>query len=164
MDEVMYCEKCGDVGHIFFSKKCKQCNIKKKMLPENTKYKYHIFVEDWSVCSHEEKKRRTNEFVIGELLNNPLFSIADYKRQINEEEELYKRIEYLRKQQMLKQQSKNLEKMRRENISVSCPYCKSTNTSKITTTSKAIHTMAFGIYSVNRNSKEWHCNNCKSDF
>ena len=46
MDEVMYCEKCGHVGHIVFSKKCKNCGTKMKLLPENLKYKYHIFVED----------------------------------------------------------------------------------------------------------------------
>ena len=38
----MYCEKCGHVGHIVFSKKCKNCGTKMKLLPENLKYKYHI--------------------------------------------------------------------------------------------------------------------------
>ena len=49
-------------------------------------------------------------------------------------------------------------------VIVTCPYCKSTDTKKITVTSKAIHTAAFGIFSIGRNSKQWHCNNCKSDF
>lgn len=47
---------------------------------------------------------------------------------------------------------------------VQCPYCKSTNTKKITTTSKAVHTALFGIFSMGRNSKQWHCDNCGSDF
>ena len=47
---------------------------------------------------------------------------------------------------------------------ITCPYCKSTDVKKITVTSKAIHTAAFGIFSIGRNSKQWHCNNCKSDF
>lgn len=47
---------------------------------------------------------------------------------------------------------------------VSCPYCYSTNTKKITNTSKAVHTALFGIFSVSRNSKNYHCNNCNSDF
>lgn len=51
-------------------------------------------------------------------------------------------------------QSKNVE----------CPYCHSTDTKKISTTSKAVHTALFGIFSVSRNSKQWHCNNCNSDF
>lgn len=47
---------------------------------------------------------------------------------------------------------------------VECPYCHSTNTKKITNLSKAAHTAMFGIFSIGRNSKEWHCNNCNSDF
>lgn len=47
---------------------------------------------------------------------------------------------------------------------VECPYCHSTNTNKITNTSKAVHTAMFGIFSISRNSKQWHCNQCGSDF
>ena len=47
---------------------------------------------------------------------------------------------------------------------VECPYCHATNVSKITVTSKAVHTAIFGIFSMGRNSKQWHCNNCNSDF
>lgn len=47
---------------------------------------------------------------------------------------------------------------------VTCPYCKSTNTSKITIANKAAHTAVFGIWSMGRNAKQWHCNKCKSDF
>lgn len=44
-----------------------------------------------------------------------------------------------------------------------CPYCHSKNTKKITTTAKAINTAVFGIFGTKRH-KQWHCNNCKSDF
>lgn len=47
---------------------------------------------------------------------------------------------------------------------IECPYCHSTNTKKISAMSKAAHTAVFGIYSMGRNSKEWHCNSCGSDF
>ena len=47
---------------------------------------------------------------------------------------------------------------------VECPYCHSTDTKKITNTSKAVHTALFGVFSVSRNSKNYHCNNCGSDF
>ncbi|MDE5802383.1 MAG: hypothetical protein K2I22_05635 [Lachnospiraceae bacterium] len=47
---------------------------------------------------------------------------------------------------------------------VECPYCHATNVKKITNTSKAVHTAIFGIFSVSRNSKQWHCNQCNSDF
>ena len=47
---------------------------------------------------------------------------------------------------------------------VECPYCHATNVKKITNTSKAVHTAVFGIFSMSRNSKQWHCNKCSSDF
>lgn len=47
---------------------------------------------------------------------------------------------------------------------VECPYCHATNVRKISMTSKAVHTTLFGIFSMSRNGKQWHCNNCNSDF
>ena len=46
---------------------------------------------------------------------------------------------------------------------VMCPYCHSTNTSKISTFDKVVSTSMFGLAS-NKIGKQWHCNNCKSDF
>lgn len=47
---------------------------------------------------------------------------------------------------------------------VKCPYCHSYNTSKISTFSKAMGMALLGVYSISRNSKQWHCNKCGSDF
>ena len=47
--------------------------------------------------------------------------------------------------------------------SVRCPYCNSTNVNKISGTKKAASIIGFGILS-NKIGKQWHCNNCKSDF
>ena len=49
-------------------------------------------------------------------------------------------------------------------VSVKCPYCNSYNTSKISTMSKAIGAALIGVHALARNSKEWHCDNCGSDF
>ena len=46
---------------------------------------------------------------------------------------------------------------------VTCPYCHSTNTKKITTANRIGSTMLFGVFS-KKLTKEWHCNNCGSDF
>lgn len=46
---------------------------------------------------------------------------------------------------------------------VTCPYCKSTNTKKISTVSRAGSISLFGIFS-KKVGKQWHCNNCGSDF
>lgn len=47
---------------------------------------------------------------------------------------------------------------------VQCPYCKSTNTNKIGTMSKVASIAVFGIFAASKVEKQWHCNNCKSDF
>ena len=49
-------------------------------------------------------------------------------------------------------------------VILECPYCHSTDTKKITNVSKAVHTAIFGIFSVGRNAKNYHCNQCRSDF
>lgn len=49
-------------------------------------------------------------------------------------------------------------------MQVECPYCHSTNTKKISTTSKVGSVALFGIFAIGKVSKQWHCNNCKSDF
>ena len=63
----------------------------------------------------------------------------------------------------LKQQVSS-KKVEEDNNTPHCPYCNSTNIKKITTGSKVAHTALFGIFSISRNRKQWHCNNCKSDF
>lgn len=46
---------------------------------------------------------------------------------------------------------------------VVCPYCKSTNTEKISTVNRAVSVSLVGAAS-GKLGKQWHCNNCKSDF
>lgn len=47
---------------------------------------------------------------------------------------------------------------------VKCPYCNSTNTKKISNLSKAAGIATFGVFAIGKATKQWHCNNCKSDF
>lgn len=70
-----------------------------------------------------------------------------------------------KKDTLLKQSTleDNIAKNNRNNL-VICPYCKSTNTKRITTSSKVAHTALFGIFSISRNSKNFHCNQCSADF
>lgn len=46
---------------------------------------------------------------------------------------------------------------------VVCPYCKSTNTEKISTVSRAVSVSLVGAAS-GKIGKQWHCNNCGSNF
>lgn len=55
------------------------------------------------------------------------------------------------------------QNFRNTHPTVTCPYCHSANTSKISTTSKVINTALFGIFG-NKRKRQWHCNGCGSDF
>ena len=44
-----------------------------------------------------------------------------------------------------------------------CPYCKSTNTEKISTVSRAVSVSLVGAAS-GKIGKQWHCKNCGSNF
>lgn len=46
---------------------------------------------------------------------------------------------------------------------ITCPYCQSTNTSKISTTSRMLSAGLFGLGS-KKIGKQWHCGKCGSDF
>ena len=46
---------------------------------------------------------------------------------------------------------------------VECPYCKSDNTSKIGTINRVLSIGVFGLGS-SKIGKQWHCNQCNSDF
>ncbi len=46
---------------------------------------------------------------------------------------------------------------------VKCPYCQSTDTSKISAVSRIVSTGLFGFGS-KKVGKQYHCNKCKSDF
>ena len=46
---------------------------------------------------------------------------------------------------------------------VTCPYCGSSDTKKITAVGRMASFSVFGIFS-GKLGKQWHCNKCKSDF
>lgn len=57
----------------------------------------------------------------------------------------------------------NNEHINKSIPTVTCPYCQSTNTSKIGTVNRMASVGFFGFAS-KKIGKQWHCNNCKSDF
>lgn len=58
--------------------------------------------------------------------------------------------------------TKNLNIIPNDN-KVTCPYCHSTDVSKISTLGRAASVGVFGLAS-KKIGKQWHCNHCKSDF
>lgn len=173
VNEVMYCEKCGYVGHIMFNKKCKNCKLKMKLLPEKIKYKYHIFVEDWAQISDEEIISREKDFVIGELKNTPIFSMKEYQKQVQKQlkinyelDEWHKKRDEEYRNKIL---NKNLVRIQKESDKVNCvpkcPICGSSNIHKITVGTRAVKTAAFGVVgAVDDAGKTYKCGNCGSKF
>lgn len=81
-------------------------------------------------------------------------------------------VDYKTKEKQAERRQANLQHVNQNSIStstyktsnrVTCPYCRSTNVKKISASSRAASTIAFGIMS-KKIGKQWHCNSCKSDF
>lgn len=81
------------------------------------------------------------------------------------------RIEYEKKQQAFKdaQRIRQFEEHQQEQQDLAsgkrvvCPYCKSTNTEKISTMSRAVSVSLVGAAS-GKIGKQWHCKQCGSNF
>ncbi len=72
-------------------------------------------------------------------------------------------VEFYRQEDEKRRAYITAQNFRNTHPTVTCPYCHSTNTSKISTTSKVINTALFGIFG-NKRKHQWHCNGCGSDF
>ena len=101
---------------------------------------------------------------LSEISNDPDFVQAMTK--LHDEDPIEYQLKMSQFKANLQQQesSNSANAKPKEDNKVHCPYCNSTNIKKITTGSKVAHTALFGIFSMSRNSKQWHCNSCKSDF
>lgn len=190
MDEVRYCEKCGYVGHVLLNKKCKNCKIKMKILPEEIKEKYNIFNDSWSkigsqinglanntiigtineeLALREELISRTNNFVMNELANSPIFSLEAYNNQIEKRRKSGKELAEFHHKQSCEQQAQNLAQMQiekdKQNCIPKCPICGSTDVNKITVGSRVVKTAVFGVVgAVDYAGKTYKCGNCGSKF
>ena len=175
--------KCGSMGQIFISKKCKFCGTKKTLLSEEMMEKYNIFTHDW--CSLfdkigysipvensrmiEELISRENDFIMSEVAGNPFFSMEAYEKQLQEERASLYRVSQCRINEMLEQMDKNLAAMQKEKDRKDwipeCPICGSSNIQKITLGTRAVKTAAFGVVgAVDDAGKTYKCSNCGSKF
>ena len=152
-----YCDKCGKCwqGVEGLEDKYKMCGICKnhlKKVPDE-------YFEDPNfkiLLSKEMEKKLINDLV----LTSPNFDqyYFDHKDEIKEQKDR----EYSSKIAYGKAIIEGRDKGNK--FGIECPYCHATNIRKITVTSKAMHTALFGVFSMGRNSKQWHCDHCNSDF
>ena len=131
---------------------------------------YHIFEPDGGfgkICPSCKKGVLEDSIITYEELEI-IQDVSDSDRQFLEAMiELKKNdpIEYQLKMSQFKASLKQQESNKKveEDNKVHCPYCNSTNVNKISGLSKACSIAMFGIFS-RKVHKQWHCNNCGSDF
>lgn len=86
--------------------------------------------------------------------------ILEQEREQREREQAeIKRNAEIRKYQAARKEQQDLASGKR----VICPYCKSTNTEKISTLNRAVSISIVGVAS-SKLGKQWHCKNCNSNF
>ncbi len=152
-----YCPKCGN-SHFIPYESDELCLVCKTRMIESP----HEY------CLTEEKLQSDyNEFEQNEqrlfdevISKSPEFDINFY----NSKDSILKQRQQQQEEAIAHGQAILEGRDKGNQFGVECPYCHAANVKKITTASKAVHTAFFGIFSLGRNSKQWHCNHCNSDF
>ncbi len=152
-----FCKKCGRVIDRIISsdrnKPCDHCKSMMYVVPD----KY--FIEGTTLISNKSKELLREELVKTSsefdqtLFDNRIKWMGERNRKWESDQ-----AKMAHGKAVLEGKDKG------NKFGVSCPYCKATNVRKITITSKAIHTSIFGIFSMGRNAKNYHCDHCGSDF
>lgn len=153
MSILCYCKKCGRIVQedLNGNWKCDYCNNQLFSVPdEYLGGKSKLFI----------KKDLKQQFIDEYIKSSPEFD--QYLFEHRDEDLSKRRMENKAKIEHGKAVLEGRDKSNK--FGIECPYCHATNVKKITNTSKAVHTAFFGIFSVSRNSKQWHCNRCNSDF
>lgn len=106
-------------------------------------------IKEITACNDETANLLWNDLMrdFGTIENNPILQA----REMGE------------KERVLQEYRQRAEEYKYRN-NAECPYCHSKNTKKISGFSKAGSVALFGVFAMGKVSKQWHCNQCKSDF
>ena len=147
-----YCKKCGRIVLFLFDQEdkiCDCCNSETFPVPEQ------YLSSEFSIKEESEQ-----QFIDEYIKSSPEFDqyLFDHREEILAKQSAEFNAKMKHGKAVLEGRDKG------NKFGIECPYCHATNIVKITIASKAAHTALFGIFSLSRNSKQWHCNNCNSDF
>ncbi len=132
-----YCAKCGHIDGLHIGDNCQYCGY----ILKNTEY------HNKDVFDHGHLIPEMSKIIFERYIkDNPIYC----------EEAVENRKQRIRS---IGTSSSSLQ----TNNKMTCPYCKSTNITKISTLNRAVSIGAFGLAS-GKVGKQWHCNGCKSDF
>ena len=143
---VEYCPKCGDIG-VVSEHKCVRCNHK----TITTKYSLEEYFKD----------RAGVRKIIEEYVKN----LPDFDEELSHKTEKGKN-NYIHSSMTNEEKTvlQNMGVIPKPDVNtIECPYCHSTNVSKISTLGRAASVGIFGLAS-KKIGKQWHCNHCKSNF
>ncbi|MCR1842519.1 hypothetical protein [Murimonas intestini] len=146
----LMCKHCGFISDGPADGKCHKCHFCGYPLEEcETQYTQ----EEWINMEFDERSRVKESIAENVIKNAPEFSEdAMLHRQIQSEKEMAEFID----------QAVNRIKNAQPN-QVKCPYCGSGSVQKISLVKRVLWSGIFGIASPTI-GKEWHCNQCNSDF
>ena len=149
MSKYYYCPYCGEIKNAFYVKyeMPKQCNCCLTITP----YNESLYDTDYYSEKADEARKSTNHsYITGEyilrqeeIITNPLYNQECVNKKQNKE---------------IKQFQKTFNSNKANN-QPKCPTCNSTNISKISTTSKIVGAVTFGLFSKTARS-QFKCNNC----
>lgn len=112
----------------------------------------------------QDKLRQTDEYTIickYKFIIDTKNTVEMRQAQSISDKEKSKHREEVQKRELNKVAALNTTPQRSNQVS--CPYCKSTNVRKIGIVSRGVSVGLFGLAS-KKIGKQWHCNQCKSDF
>ncbi len=153
-----YCKKCGRIvpKETDSNWKCDYCNSKVFAVPKE------YLMEKFPTILEEDTKE---QFINDYIKSSPEFDPDLFERSAEDLDARLKKRE--RELEIAKKSYERMKKRQRTGSSgygVKCPYCQSYNTRKIGTFAKAMNAALFGALSISVNSKNFHCNQCGSDF
>ena len=163
--KIFFCKQCGNVIYDYQYDKHICCN-QEMCISEIDPSRYFnksVSTKDWKDLV------RTDLVKQGELTNKTLKRY--YK---NQEKLLIKRQNDEWKEKVFEIENRNKKTVNNVNHTlnqnptppapvVTCPYCHSTNTKKISQMSRVTSIGFWGVFS-KKIGKQWHCNECNSDF
>lgn len=154
---VLVCPKCANIYNGW--------NMIRYDLPQHLKCEYcgTIIVQTnedieeifkLSVPRSKEEEYKSKSINLAKEFGNNQFDEHTYDNRI---QMLHKEVQsYIKQIDSKNQQSQQSNQPK-------CPTCGSTNIKKVSATSKAVSVALFGLFS-QKVKKQWHCNNCGSDF
>lgn len=162
-----YCPRCGN---IFPDGKC--CCGWSQSFEINPKWKINKETRDDIYAPHdygeitytefcERWRTYCTPFITEVVKNRPEFNQEAYNNELKREKEYEEWVEKTFAPKMEEKESRPVSVSSTPKIT--CPYCKSTNTKKLSSLSRALSAGIFGLGS-SKIGKQWHCNSCGSDF